>query len=65
MGSEEKQDRVIERNRLDTFDLIINVLGEHEKGLNNLVDRLDTLMETLTTILGRLEYVAEEIQNPS
>lgn len=62
MGSEGKQDRVIEKNRLDTFDLIINVLREHEKGLDNLVDRLDTLIETLSTILGRLEYLSEKIQ---
>ncbi len=65
MGSKEKREWSIEKNRLDTFDLIINILREHEKSLDNLVDRLDTLMETLTTILGRLEYVAEEIQDPS
>lgn len=65
MGSKEKREWSIEKNRLDTFDLIISILREHEKSLDNLVDRLDTLMETLTTILGRLEYVAEEIQDPS
>ena len=65
MGSKEKREWTIEKNRLDTFDLIINILREHEKSLDNLVDRLDTLMEILTTILGRLEYVAEEIQDPS
>lgn len=61
MGSEEKREWIIEKNRLDTFDLIINVLKEHEKRLDELVGRLDTLIETLSTILGRLEYLSKKI----
>jgi hypothetical protein len=61
MGSEEKKEWIIEKNRLDTFDLIINVLKEHEKRLDDLVGRLDTLIETLSTILGRLEYLSKKI----
>jgi len=61
MGSEEKREWIIEKNRLDTFDLIINVLKEHEKRLDDLVGRLDTLIETLSTILGRLEYLSKKI----
>ena len=61
MGSEEKREWIIEKNRLDTFDLIINVLKEHEKRLDDLVGRLDTLVETLSTILGRLEYLSKKI----
>ena len=61
MGSKEKREWTIEKNRLDTFDLIINVLKEHEKSLDNLVNRLDTLIETLSTISGRLEYLSERI----
>jgi hypothetical protein len=30
---------VMEKNRLDAFDMIINVLREHEKNLDNLLDR--------------------------
>jgi len=61
MSSKEKRDWVIEENRLDTFDLIINVLKEHEKSLDDLVCRLDTLIETLSTIMGRLEYLSKKI----
>jgi hypothetical protein len=61
MGSEEKKEWIIEKNRLDTFDLIINVLKEHEKRLDDLVGRLDTLIETPSTILGRLEYLSKKI----
>jgi hypothetical protein len=61
MSSKEKRDWVIEENRLDTFDLIINVLKEHEKNLDDLVCRLDTLIETLSTIMGRLEYLSKKI----
>ena len=61
MSSKEKRDWVIEENRLDTFDLIINVLKEHEKNLDDLVCRLDTLIETISTIMGRLEYLSKKI----
>ena len=61
MSSKEKRDWAIEENRLDTFDLIINVLKEHEKSLDDLVCRLDTLIETLSTIMGRLEYISKKI----
>jgi hypothetical protein len=61
MGSKEKREWTIAKNRLDTFDLLINVLKEHEKSLDNLVNRLDTLIETLSTISGRLEYLSERI----
>ena len=61
MSSKEKRELVIEKNRLDTFDLIINVLKEHEKSLDDLVCRLDTLIETLSTIMGRLEYLSKKI----
>jgi hypothetical protein len=61
MSSKEKRDWVIEENRLDTFDLIINVLKEHEKSLDDLVCRLDTLTETLSAIMVRLEYLSKKI----
>jgi len=61
MSSKEKRDWAIEENRLDTFDLVINVLKEHEKSLDDLVCRLDTLIETLSTIMGRLEYISKKI----
>lgn len=61
MGSKEKREWTIAKNRLDAFDLLINVLKEHEKSLDNLVNRLDTLIETLSTISGRLEYLSERI----
>ena len=48
---------VMDKNRLDAFDMIINVLREHEKNLDNLLDRLDILLETLSTLSVRLEQL--------
>lgn len=53
---------VMEKNRLDAFDMIINVLREHEKNLDNRLDRLDTLLETLSTLSVRLEYLYRRIE---
>ena len=53
----------MEKNRLDAFDMIINVLREHEKNLDNLLDRLDTLLETLSTLSIRLEYLYGKIES--
>ena len=53
---------VMDKNRLDAFDMIINVLREHEKNLDNLLDRLDILLETLSTLSVRLEHLYERIE---
>ena len=55
----------LEKGQLEAFDLIISVLREHEKNLDNLLDRLDTLIETLSTIQARLEYLYESIETPT
>jgi len=53
---------VMDKNRLDAFDMIINVLREHEKNLDNLLDRLDILLETLSTLSVRLEHLYGRIE---
>jgi len=55
----------LEKGQLEAIDLIINVLREHEKNLDNLLDRLDTLIETISTIMARLEYFYEKIEAPA
>ncbi|MCK4437596.1 hypothetical protein KAV47_00865 [Candidatus Bathyarchaeota archaeon] len=55
----------MEKGQLEAIDLIINVLRDHEKNLDNLLDRLDTLLETLSTIQVRLEYLYERIETPA
>ena len=60
-GFKGKREWVTEENRLETFDIIINVLKEHEKSLDDFVCRLDALIETLSTIMGRLEYLSKKI----
>ncbi len=52
----------LEKGQLETIDLIINVLRDHEKSLDNF---LDTLTEALSTILARMEYYYEKIENPA
>ena len=53
---------VMDKNRLDAFDMIINVLREHEKNLDNLLDRLDIHLETLSTLSVRLEHLYRRIE---
>ena len=55
----------MEKGQLEAIDLIINVLREHEKNLDNLLDRLDTLIEALSTTMARLEYLYERIETPA
>lgn len=55
----------MEKNRIDALDLIINALREHEKNLDNLLNRLDTLLETLSNLLARFEYIYKKIERPS
>ena len=55
----------LEKGQLETIDLIINVLRDHEKSLDNLLDRLDTLTEALSTILARMEYYYDKIETPA
>ncbi len=55
----------LEKGQLEAIDLIINVLRDHEKSLDNLLDRLDTLTEALSTILARMEYYYEKIETPA
>jgi len=55
----------LEKGQLEAIDLVINVLREHEKNLDNLLDRLDTLIETISTIMARMEYFYEKIETPA
>jgi len=55
----------LEKGQLEAIDLIINVLREHEKNLDNLLDRLDTLIEVLSTTMARLEHLYERIETPA
>ena len=55
----------LEKSRIDALDLIINALKEHEKNLDNLLNRLDNLLETFSNLLARLEYIYEKIEQPS
>ena len=53
---------VMDKNRLNAFDMIINVLREHEKNLDNLLDRLDILLKTLSTLSVLLEHLYGRIE---
>jgi hypothetical protein len=47
---------VLNKNKLDAIDLIITVLQEHEESLDNMISRLDTLTETPSTLVMKMEY---------
>ncbi len=52
----------MEKSKLDVLDLVINVLKEHEKSLNKLLERFDTLIEAFSKIQTRLEVLCESIE---
>jgi hypothetical protein len=52
----------VEKSKLEAFDLVIGVLREHEDNLDHLINRLDTLVEVLSTLLVRLEYFYEQVE---
>ena len=43
--------------RLSVLDLIISVLMDHEKELNNLVGELETITYNMNQIIDRLEKI--------
>jgi CheY-like chemotaxis protein len=47
--------------KIDVLDLVINVLNEHERKLDILIERLETIVEVLTTH-PELEIVFEEFE---
>ena len=58
-------DSVLNKNKLDAIDLIITVLQEHEESLDNLISRLDTLTETLSTLVMKMEYNYTKLKEKS
>jgi hypothetical protein len=52
----------VEKSKLEAFDLVIGVLREHEDNLDHLINRLDTLVEVLSTLLVHLEYFYEQVE---
>jgi len=55
-------ERVLNKNKLDVIDLIITVLQEHEESLDNMINRLDTLTETLSILVMKMEYNYTRLQ---
>ena len=55
----------MEKGQLEAIDLIINVLREHERNLDRLLDRLDTLIEALSATMARLEHLYDRIETPA
>jgi ABC-type transporter Mla subunit MlaD len=52
----------MEKSKLDVLDLVINILKEHEKNLDRLLERLDTLIEAFAQIQTRLEILCNTIE---
>ncbi len=52
----------MEKSKIDVLDLVINVLKEHEKRLDELLERLETLIEAFFQIQTRLEVLCEDIE---
>jgi len=52
----------MEKSKLDVLDLVINILKEHEKNLDRLLERLEMLIETFSQIQTRLETLCNTIE---
>ena len=52
-----------ERTKLDALDLLIRVLMEHEKTLDNLLKRMDGMTYRLEALVERLEALYEPTQD--
>lgn len=52
----------MDKSKLEALDLVINVLKEHEKRLDGLVERLDTLIDAFSRIQTRLEHMCNKIE---
>jgi len=50
---------MVEYPKFDAFDLVIKVLKEHEKSLNNLVERLGSIIDNMQHLV---EKIGEEEQ---
>lgn len=46
-------------NKMDAIDFVINILLEHEKRLDLIVDRLEGITHDIETILSREKVIKE------
>ncbi len=49
-----------DQSKLDTLDFIITILTEHEAALDNLINRLDILTQTLLDLTTRQEFISKK-----
>jgi len=52
----------MDKSKLDVLDLVINILKEHEKNLDRLLERLEMLIEAFSQIQTRLETLCNTIE---
>lgn len=52
-------------NKLDAIDLIINILIEHEKRLDNIVDRLESYTKSIEYLIKKEKlYNLSKVESP-
>lgn len=52
-------------NKLDAIDLIINILIEHEKKLDNIVDRLESYTKSIEYLIKKEKlYNLSKVESP-
>jgi len=52
---------VMKRGKLEALDFIIRVLKEHERHLDIQLGRLEAFVDSLSSLVLRLEYVCEKL----
>jgi len=51
----------MKRGKLEALDFVIRVLKEHERHLDIQLGRLEAFVDSLSSLVLRLEYVCEEL----
>jgi hypothetical protein len=52
----------MEESRIDALDFVLNILREHEKSLDRLIERLDVTIQALSETQYRLETLCQQIE---
>jgi hypothetical protein len=52
---------VMERSKLEAFDFVIRVLKEHERHLDLQLESLEAFVDSLSSLVLRLECICDEL----
>jgi hypothetical protein len=60
-GTRDDEDTAMERSKLEAFDFVIRMLKDHERHLDLQLERLEAFVDSLSSLVLRLECVCDEL----